>query len=74
LTQVSFSVAAQFQGTSSSQRSSCLDQAGRHQAFRGRPFRAGAEAGLGTRVVTKTIQQVMRPLDRITLTQHEPPT
>jgi len=29
---------------------------------------------LYTRVATKTIQQVMSPLDRITLTQHEPPT
>jgi integrase/recombinase XerD len=29
---------------------------------------------LYTRVATKTIQQVMSPLDRITLTRHEPPT
>jgi hypothetical protein len=29
---------------------------------------------LYTRVATKTIQQVMSPLDRITLTQAEPPT
>ena len=29
---------------------------------------------LYTRVATKTIQQVMSPLDRITLTQPEPPT